>query len=126
MKPCQRPSQKPATTSCSLAFPLNWLAPGAHPARMFNNSKKSTNTVREDFIGISTSLVTHRGDEQSRKGLSPLLQRSRSSRIDESMLDLRYLRQPTDTNPLRQVIRFAMFEVALDLTRPNQAFVCER
>src|ERR1700756_5542030 len=66
IKPCQSPSQKPATTPCSLAVPLDWLSPGAHPARMFNNSRASTSKVREDFIAIPPlHMVTKHGHEKS-------------------------------------------------------------
>src|SRR4029077_4311127 len=67
IKPCQNPSQKPATTPCSLAVPLNWLGPAAHPARMVSNSRTSTSKVREDFIGIPpVYVVTKHGHEKSR------------------------------------------------------------
>src|SRR6266436_6553613 len=68
IKPCQSPSQKPATPSCSLAVPLNWLGPAAHPARMFSNSRTSTNKVKEDFIAIPPLyMVTKHGHEKSQK-----------------------------------------------------------
>src|SRR6516225_4284964 len=52
IKPCQSPSQNPATAPCSLAVPADWFAPGAQPARMFSNSSASTTRVKEDLIAI--------------------------------------------------------------------------
>src|SRR5215472_6587864 len=52
IKPCQRPSQKPATTLCWFATPLDWLAPGAHPARMLTNNIISTSKLKAGFIVI--------------------------------------------------------------------------
>src|SRR5262249_52789941 len=51
IKPCQRPSQKPATPSWFIAVPLDWLGPGAHVVRGFSNSKRTTSKVKEGFIG---------------------------------------------------------------------------
>src|SRR6202008_370349 len=65
-KPCQSPSQKPATTLCSLVVPLDWLGPGAHPARMTSNSRTSTSKVKEDFIAIAPlPIVTKHGHEKT-------------------------------------------------------------
>src|SRR5215469_9046535 len=52
IKPCQSPSQNPATAPCSLAVPADSFAPGAHPARMLSNSSTSTTRVKEDLIAI--------------------------------------------------------------------------
>src|SRR4029077_4253163 len=66
IKPCQSPSQNPATTPCSLAVPLNWLGPEAHPARTFSSSRTSTSTVKENFIAIPPlRMVTNDGHEKS-------------------------------------------------------------
>src|ERR1700719_1940882 len=69
IKPCHSPSQKPATTPPSLVVPLNWLGPGAHPARMFSKSRTSTSKVREDFMAIPPLyMVTKDGHEKSQGG----------------------------------------------------------
>ena len=66
MKPCQRPSQKPAITFWSLAVPLNWLTPATHPASMFSNKRTSTSRTKEDFIAIlPLHLATKGGREKS-------------------------------------------------------------
>src|SRR5215472_135757 len=49
VKPCQRPSQKPATPSCSIAVSLNGLGLGAHPARMISSSTNPSK-AKEGFI----------------------------------------------------------------------------
>ena len=51
IEPCQSPSQKPASPY-SLAVPLDWLVPGAHPARMLSNSRTTTSELAERFIAI--------------------------------------------------------------------------
>src|SRR5215831_5952437 len=73
-KPCQRPSQNPATTLRSLTVPLNRLASGAHPAKMFSNSRTRTTMVNEDFIAIPPSQVTQRGTGKSQGLLRGCLQ----------------------------------------------------
>jgi hypothetical protein len=60
IKPCQRPSQKPANSPCSLAIFPDGLGPGAHPARMLS-SRTSTSTVKEVFLAIPPALTLLRG-----------------------------------------------------------------
>src|SRR6266550_6143791 len=51
IKPCQSPSQKPATPSCSLAIPLDGFGPGAHPARTHSTGRTTmTSKIKEGFI----------------------------------------------------------------------------
>src|SRR6516225_10432005 len=69
IKPCQRPSQKPATTSCWFATPLDWLAPGAHPARMLTNNMTSTSKLKAGFIAIPPlDILTTLRLEKSQNG----------------------------------------------------------
>ena len=63
IKPCQRPSQKPATTFWSLVVPLNWLTPGAHPASMFSNKRTRTSRAK-DFIAIPPLRLTTKGGRE--------------------------------------------------------------
>src|SRR5260370_37787045 len=77
IKPCQSPSQKHATSLCSFAVPLYWLGPAAHPAIMFINSRRSTSSVREDFIVIPPlPMDTKHGPEKTQderqRGRTPL------------------------------------------------------
>src|SRR5215472_6092542 len=60
MKPCQTPSQKPASTLCSFAVPLNWFGPGAQPTRVLTTSRATTRNTKEDFIAIP-SLAIYEG-----------------------------------------------------------------
>src|SRR5215472_18053566 len=66
IKPCQTPSQKPASTLCSFAVPLNWLGPGAHPTKAFTSSRASSRNAKADFIAISSlTIYEGRGEKVS-------------------------------------------------------------
>src|SRR5215467_4352000 len=57
MKPCQMPSQKPASTLCSFTVPLNWFGPGAQPTSIFTSRRATTRNTKEDFIAIPSLRI---------------------------------------------------------------------
>ena len=52
IKPCQSPSQKPATPPWSMGVPLDWFAVGAHPVRMVTSNRARTSRVKGGLIAI--------------------------------------------------------------------------
>src|SRR6516164_1329634 len=59
MKPCQSPSQNPATVALSLAVPLNALGPGAQAARMRRKVRARMKAV--SFMGPPVRDTRRRG-----------------------------------------------------------------
>src|SRR5579863_7876484 len=68
-KPCQRPSQKPATPPCSLAVPLDGLGPDAHPARTPSTRRTTTSKIKKDFMGNTSRsyVLRSRGRKSLRR-----------------------------------------------------------
>src|SRR5215472_13633672 len=86
IKPCQRPSQKPATTPCVSGVPRSWLADGAQPARKTASDRTLSRETKERFMEIPPDLVT--GDRlkksQSRVGVVTGVTGGRAKKWEEA------------------------------------------
>jgi hypothetical protein len=70
IKPCQSPSQKPATPPWSMGVPLDWFAVGAHPVRMVTSNRARTSRVKGGLIAISpVHRTTNGGREKSQRAV---------------------------------------------------------